>query len=112
MKYPVILHKDAGSEYGCIVPDFPGVSSGGKTIEETIANVQAAIETYCKVKDGFDPPCHSALEAVLASRNAEGRAIVLADVNFDFLEKKAVPVTIRMPLYMRVASTQQPAEVV
>ena len=101
MKYPIIIHKDAGSDYGATVPDFPGVFSGGTTLEETLSNVQEAIETYCEGEDGFEPPSPSSLDIVLASEDAEGGAVVLADVNFDFLEKKAVPVNITMPLYMR-----------
>lgn len=101
MKYPIIIHKDAGSDYGATVPDFPGVFSGGATLEETLSNVQEAIETYCEGEDGFEPPIPSSLELVLASEDAEGGAVVLADVSFDFLEKKAVPVNITMPLYMR-----------
>ena len=101
MKYPVIIHKEASSDYGATVPDFPGVFSGGTTLEETLANVQEAIETFCDGEDGFEPPSPSSLVVGLASEGAEGGAVVFADVNFDFLEKKAVPVNITMPLYMR-----------
>lgn len=101
MKYPVIVHKEAGSDYGVTVPDFPGVFSGGATLDETLANVQDAVETYCDGMVSFDPPTPSKLERVLASDDAAGGAVVLVDVTFDFLEKKAVPVNITMPLYMR-----------
>ena len=101
MKYPIIIHKDAGSDYGATVPDFPGVFSGGATLEETLSNVQEAIETYCEGEDGFEPPSPTSLDIVLASEDAEGGAVVFVDVDFDFLEKKAVPVNITMPLYMR-----------
>ena len=33
MRYPVIVHKDGGSDYGVTVPDFPGVFSGGETLD-------------------------------------------------------------------------------
>jgi predicted RNase H-like HicB family nuclease len=46
MLYPVIIHKDQGSDYGVIVPDFPGVFSGGESLEEALKNVQEAIETF------------------------------------------------------------------
>jgi predicted RNase H-like HicB family nuclease len=42
MLYPVIIHKDESTDYGVIVPDFPGVFSGGNTLEEALANVQDA----------------------------------------------------------------------
>ena len=36
MRYPVIVHKDEGSDYGVTVPDFPGVFSGGETLGEAL----------------------------------------------------------------------------
>ena len=101
MLYPIILHKDAGSAYGVTVPDFPGVFSGGDTLEEALANVQDAIECFYDGEENVNPPSPSALEAVLASEDAQGGAVVLVEVNFDFLEKKTVPVNITLPLYMR-----------
>ena len=94
MRYPVIVHKDEGTDYGVTVPDFPGVFTGGETLDEALKNVQEAIECFY---EGEASP----LERVLASEDAEGGAVVLVDVNFDFLEKKAVPVNITMPLYVR-----------
>jgi hypothetical protein len=44
MLYPVIIHKDEGTDYSVTVPDFPGVFSGGGTLEEALAHVQDAIE--------------------------------------------------------------------
>ncbi|WP_419003551.1 type II toxin-antitoxin system HicB family antitoxin, partial [Bilophila wadsworthia] len=101
MRYPVIVHKDGGSDYGVTVPDFPGVFSGGETLDEALANVQDAIETFYEGEEVERLPDPSPLERVLASEDAEGGAVVLVDVNFDFLEKKAVPVNITVPLYLR-----------
>lgn len=101
MRYPVIVHKDGGSDYGVTVPDFPGVFSGGETLDEALANVQDAIETFYEGEEVERLPDPSPLESVLASEDAEGGAVVLVDVNFDFLEKKAVPVNITVPLYLR-----------
>ena len=101
MRYPVIVHKDGGSDYGVTVPDFPGVFSGGETLDEALAHVQDAIETFYEGEEVERLPDPSPLESVLASEDAEGGAVVLVDVNFDFLEKKAVPVNITVPLYLR-----------
>ena len=98
MRYPVIVHKDGGSDYGVTVPDFPGVF---ETLDEALANVQDAIETFYEGEEVEGLPDPSPLESVLASEDAEGGAVVLVDVNFDFLEKKAVPVNITVPLYLR-----------
>ncbi|WP_417292325.1 type II toxin-antitoxin system HicB family antitoxin [Desulfovibrio porci] len=101
MHYPVIIHKDEGSDYGVTVPDFPGVFTGGDTLDDALKNVQDAIETFYEGEEVESLPDASPLERILASEDARGGAVVLVDVNFDFLEKKTVPVNITMPLYVR-----------
>ena len=102
MLYPVIVHKDPASDYGITVPDFPGVFSGGSSLDEALANVQDAIETYYegeKVETILVTP--TSLDAVIASEAAHSGAVVLVDVNFDFLDAKSVPVNITLPLWLR-----------
>jgi predicted RNase H-like HicB family nuclease len=101
MLYPVIIHKDESTDYGVIVPDFPGVFSGGSTLEEALTNVQDAIETFYEGEEDAVPPHPSRLEKALASEDAQGGAVVLVDVDFGFLEKKAVPVNITLPVWLR-----------
>ena len=101
MLYPVIIHKDEGTDYGIIVPDFPGVFSGGETLEKALANVQDAIESFYEGEENAAPPQPSPLEKALTSEDAQGGAVVLVDVDFDFLEKKAVPVNITLPVWLR-----------
>ena len=43
MKFPIVIHKDAGSSYGVIVPDPPGCFSGGDTLEEALVSSKEAI---------------------------------------------------------------------
>ena len=45
-RYPVILHKDPGSDYGVTVPDLPGCFSAGTTPEEAAVNVVEAIACH------------------------------------------------------------------
>lgn len=101
MRYPVIVHKDPHSEYGVTVPDFPGVFSGGATLDEALANVQEAIETLYEGEEVDRLPDPSPLETILACEDVRDGAVVLVDVNLDFLDKKAVPVNITLPLYVR-----------
>ncbi len=101
MLYPVIVHKEAGTLYGVTVPDFPGVFSAGDTLEEAMATVQDSIENFYLGEEVKNLPDPSPLEKVLTSEDAEGGAVVLVDVNFDFLNKKVVPVNISMPVYIR-----------
>lgn len=101
MRYPVIIHKEEGTDYGVTVPDFPGVFSGGDTLEEALANVQEAVAMRYEGEEDAVPPSPSPLETVFASDDAKGGAVVLVDVTFDFLERKSVPVNITLPLYVR-----------
>jgi len=101
MRYPVIVHKEENTDYGITVPDFPGVFSGGSTLEEALANVQEAIETFYEGEELAVPPPPSPLESALAHEDAQGGAVALVDVDFAFLEKKAVPVNITLPAWLR-----------
>jgi len=42
MIFPIIIHKDADSDYGVSFPDFPGCFSAGSTIEEAIEQAHEA----------------------------------------------------------------------
>lgn len=100
MLYPIIMHKEEGTAYGIIIPDFPGCYTAGDTLKEALANVQEAIELYMEGED-MAPPAPSALENVLALEDARDGAVLLVDVDMSFLEKKSVPVNITMPVYVR-----------
>jgi predicted RNase H-like HicB family nuclease len=102
MLYPVIVHKDPTSDYGITVPDFPGVFSGGSSLDEALTNVQDAIETYYEGEEVETIPASpTPLDTVIASHAAHSGAVVLVDVNFDFLDTKSVPVNITLPLWLR-----------
>jgi predicted RNase H-like HicB family nuclease len=46
MQYPIVIHKDSGSDYGVTFPDIPGCFSAGSTIEEAINMAQEAAECH------------------------------------------------------------------
>ena len=54
MHYPVVIHKDKGSDYGVTVPDLPGCFSAGATVDEALAMVKEAIELHLEglIDDG------------------------------------------------------------
>jgi predicted RNase H-like HicB family nuclease len=101
MLYPVIVHKDPVSDYGITVPDFPGVFSGGSSLDAALANVQDALETYYEGEEVETLPVPTPLDTVIASDAAHSGAVVLVDVNFDFLNTRSVPVNITLPLWLR-----------
>ena len=101
MLYPVIVHKDPASDYGITVPDFPGVFSGGSSLDEALTNVQDALETYYEGEEVEALPVPTPLDTVIVSDAAHSGAVVLVDVNFDFLNTRSVPVNITLPLWLR-----------
>ena len=58
MNYPVVLHKDAHSDFGVTVPDLPGCFSAGKTVDEALAMAKEAIELHLEglMEDGHPIP--------------------------------------------------------
>lgn len=58
MRFPVVLHKDADSEYGVIVPDVPGCYSAGHTLCQAFENVKEALSLHYEglVADGEPLP--------------------------------------------------------
>lgn len=46
MRFPVVIHKEAESDYGVTVPDLPGCFSAGTSFEEALDNGKEAIEGH------------------------------------------------------------------
>ena len=46
MKFKVILEKSEEGGYTATVPSLPGCISEGETVEESMTNIQEAIELY------------------------------------------------------------------
>lgn len=100
MKYIAIVHKDSDTAYGVTLPDFPGCFSGADTLEEVPAAIQEAVELWAE-GEKIDPPMPSTFDDVAKLESAQGGVLMLVDVSFDFLNQKAVPVNITMPVYLR-----------
>jgi predicted RNase H-like HicB family nuclease len=83
MRYVALLDGHAGA-YGVIVPDLPGCSSGGATIEEAVANAQEAVALWADemASQGGEVPAPRPVEAALADPEVAaaitaGSAIIL-----------------------------------
>ncbi|HLD66984.1 MAG TPA: type II toxin-antitoxin system HicB family antitoxin [Pseudomonas sp.] len=83
MKFPVVLHKDADSEYGVAVPDVPGCFSAGATVSQALENVQEALALHFEglVADGEALP--QAQEVDVHMANPDYAAGVWAVIDFD-----------------------------
>jgi predicted RNase H-like HicB family nuclease len=83
MRYVALVDGGVGN-YGVVVPDLPGCTSAGKTVEEALVKVQEAISMWADamIRQGHQVPPPRSLEAVFAdpqTRRAmdEGAAVVL-----------------------------------
>lgn len=79
-QYIALIHKEPGSDYGVSFPDFPGVVTAGRTLDEARAMAQEALEFHIEglVEDGEPIPDPSSLEQVMAdAANREGVAILV-----------------------------------
>ncbi len=66
--FVAIIHKDPGSDFGVLFPDFPGCITAGATVEEAKALAQEALEGHLEVSlaHGDPMPEPMGLEAALA----------------------------------------------
>ena len=91
--YPVIIHKNAKSVFGVIVPDLPGCFSAGATLDEALRNVQEAVEVHMFGEDIAPEP--SSLDRWKAeSEYRDAYAVTLAPVDLSFMNDSTVRVNI------------------
>ncbi|WP_409077911.1 type II toxin-antitoxin system HicB family antitoxin [Pseudomonas sp. N3-W] len=74
MKFPVVLHKDADSEYGVIIPDVPGCFSAGATVSQAFESVKEALALHYEglVADGDPLPQVQEIDAHLDNPDYAG----------------------------------------
>ncbi|TJV43767.1 MAG: type II toxin-antitoxin system HicB family antitoxin [Mesorhizobium sp.] len=80
-QYIGLIHKDAGSDFGVSFPDFPGVITAGKDLDDARSMAEEALALHIEglVEDGAAIPEPSSLEAVMADAdNRDGVAILVA----------------------------------
>lgn len=80
-QYIGLIHKDADSDFGVSFPDFPGVITAGKDLDDARSMAEEALALHIEglVEDGGAVPEPSSLEAVMADAdNRDGVAIVVS----------------------------------
>lgn len=95
-QYIGLIHKEAESDYGVSFPDFPGVVTAGRDLDEARAMAEEALTFHVDslVEDGEAIPEPSSLQAVMADAvNRDGVAIVVAVKS----QPKAIRVNITLP---------------
>ena len=97
MNYIGLIHKDAGSDYGVSFPDFPGVVTVGKDLDEARAMAEEALAFHIDgmAADGEAIPEASSLEEVMSDPDNKDGVAILVAVKTDAV--KCVRVNVTLP---------------
>ncbi len=109
MKFAVVLHKDADSEYGVTVPDVPGCFSAGDTVAEALESVEQALALHFEglVIDGEPLPMAGEIDRHVVNPDFAGGlwAFVEIDVTPYFGKSVRFNATLPEHLLQRIDST-------
>lgn len=99
MKFPVVLHKDADSDYGVTVPDVPGCFSAGATVSEALENAQEALALHFEglVADGDPLPQPQEVDVYLGNPDYAGGVWAVVDFDITPYLGKAVRFNATLP---------------
>lgn len=99
MNYPIVIHKDAGSDYGVTVPDLPGCFSAGRTVDEALAMAREAIELHLEglTEDGQVVPEPGTVERHRRTAAYRGATWAVVQVDAARLRVHARRINITMP---------------
>jgi predicted RNase H-like HicB family nuclease len=96
MNYIGLIHKDAKSDYGVSFPDFPGVVTAGKDLDDARAMAEEALALHIDglLDDGEAVPDASSLEEVMADPGNQDGVAILVAVKTDAAKSVRVNVTL------------------
>ena len=99
VKYPVVIHKDADSDYGVTVPDLPGCFSAGETLEQALEMAREAAELHLEglLEEGEAVPGPSRIDSLKDRPDFAGGVWALIDVDLSKLSGKTRRINITLP---------------
>jgi predicted RNase H-like HicB family nuclease len=99
MKYPVVIHKDPGSDYGVTIPDLPGCFSAGSTLDEAFANAVEAAECHIEgiMLDCEDIPSPASVEQHVTNPDYADGIWGMIDVDLAKLLGRSRRINITLP---------------
>lgn len=106
MLYPIYVHKEQGSAYGAIFPDFPGCF----TAADELADLPSAAKQAFEAHFGFDHepiPAPSAPEQWADAPDYQGGFWLLVDLDPVKIRSRAIRLNISLPenLVSRIDAT-------
>ncbi len=104
MLFPIVIHKDNGSDYGVIVPDIVGCHSWGESIDDAIRNAKEAViahlETLLEMGRDLDDISASSIEELSKNSEYQGATWGLVDVDLSTLDATPERVNISLPRFV------------
>lgn len=99
MNYPIVMHKDKGSDYGVTVPDLPGCFSAGQTVDEALTMAREAIELHLEglIEEGRMIPKPGRIEDHQANPEYAGGTWAVVSIDPGTLRVKSLRLSITMP---------------
>lgn len=96
-QYIGLIHKDAESDFGVFFPDFPGVVTAGKDLDDARAMAEEALAFHVEglVEDGEAIPEPSSLEDVMSDKDNRTGVAILVSLKTE--AKKVVRVNVTIP---------------
>jgi len=103
MNYAAVIHKDADSAYGVIVPDIPGCYSSGETFDEAIQSVKEAIYAHLEIllEEGQQIVTKpSKIEDLINNPDYKDGIWALVDIDMTKLDTKPERINISLPKFV------------
>ena len=99
VRYPVVIHKEKGSDYGVTVPDLPGCFSAGRTMQEALEAARDALATHVEgmLLDGERVPTPTSIDAHQGNPDYSGGVWALVPVEIEKLSGRAKRINITLP---------------
>ena len=96
-RYIALIHKEADSDYGVSFPDFPGLATAGRTLDEARAMAEEALIFHIEglIEDGEMIPEPSAIDIVMDDPAARDGVVTL--ISMKPMAKRAVRVNVTLP---------------
>jgi predicted RNase H-like HicB family nuclease len=99
MRYPIVIHKEADSDYGVTVPDLPGCFSAGESLDDALIQAVEAIECHIEgvLIDGEPIPLPKSIEYHHQNLDYAGGIWAMVSVDISKLSGKSKRVNITVP---------------
>lgn len=96
--YIAVVHKDSSSDFGVSFPDFPGCTTGGKSLDNVKDLSLEALSGHIKVMQEFGEkiPTPSKLDDIVADKDYQD-AIAFLVVSIPDIKSRTVRVNITLP---------------